>query len=494
MATGLLSTREFNVSKREKFSEWYNTVIYAADLVDSRYNVQGFLVHKPWATRLIRGLYSLFEPELEKDGHEPVVFPTVIPKENFELEKEHVAGFVPQVFWVTRGGEEEFARPLALRPTSETAFYQMFALWIRSPADLPLKLYQSCSVFRYEHETLPFLRGREFLWIETHDVFATEKEARAQLLIDSAIATRVLTEKLGIPLMAFLRPQWDRFPGGLETVAYDVLMPDGKINQVGSTHILGQNFTKAFGVKWTGGDGKEQFPWSTCFGPGIWRMAGALVSVHGDDKGLILPLPVAPVQVVIVPILKSEEKRKEVLDYCLNLQGHLRTHGLRAKVDDSNKSPGFKYNYWELKGVPLRIEVGEREVAQNKITIVRRDTREKLVAESAHAFKHVEEIGAKILDSLRAKAEAELKERITTSATDKRQVKAALDSKGGFVRVAFCSIAMDGEPCASELQEFTQGGKVRGHLLNKKEKPDASEKCVVCGKKAHEIAYVAKQY
>src|SRR3989344_322586 len=212
-----MKQREFNIDKKRNFSEWYNTIIYASELADIRYNIKGFLVHRPWSALAFRHIYRLFESELEADGHMPVIFPTLIPEENFLKEKEHVEGFAPEVFWVTQKGEEKLDRRLALRPTSETAFYQMYNLWVDSFRDLPLKLYQSCSVFRAEKETNPFLRGSEFLWIETHDLFETAEGAQRQTAMDLEIMSRVATEHLGIAFIPFERPQWDKFAGAEKT-------------------------------------------------------------------------------------------------------------------------------------------------------------------------------------------------------------------------------------------------------------------------------------
>ena len=436
--------REFNVSKAAEFSKWYNEIIYAADLVDIRYNLQGFVVHKPWAMQAIKRLYALFEAELEADGHLPVLFPTLIPEENFTKEAEHFAGFVPNVFLVTRAGGEPLKRNLALRPTSETAFYQMYQLWIQSHSDLPLKYYQSCSVYRFEHETLPFLRGREFLWIETHDAFATQKESEDQVKKDIAISRKVLSDSLGVPITVFQRPQWDKFPGAQITFAYDILMPDGKVNQAGATHLLGQNFTKSFGVAYRDESGKEQFPYTTCFGPGIWRMTAAIISVHGDDKGLIFPPAVAPIQVIIVPILKDEAARAGILSYCKELVSTLTAAGIRATVDESNKTPGYKFNYWEMKGVPLRIEVGGREVQQSTATITRRDNREKTVAPRSDLVKEVNSLLGLLLEALKDKAVASLTTRML-EADNLEGLKKLLDaSQGAIVRIPLCSIGKGG--------------------------------------------------
>ena len=252
------------VKKEENFSEWFTQVITKADLVDQRYNVQGFIVHKPWAMRMIKAIYRIFEEELEKTGHEPVLFPLVIPEENFEKEKEHVKGFKPEVFWVTEAGDEKLERRLALRPTSETAFYQMYALWVTSWRDLPLKLYQSVTVYRYERHTRPFIRGREFLWIEAHDVFATHEEALKQIREDMENTRKVVWERLGIPFLFLRRPPWDKFAGAEDTYAADTIMPDGRVLQISSTHDLGQRFAKALGIVFTDKDGTKKHAWQTC--------------------------------------------------------------------------------------------------------------------------------------------------------------------------------------------------------------------------------------
>ena len=252
------------VSKEENFSEWFTQVLTRADLIDQRYGVQGFIVHKPWAMRIIKEIYKMFEEELEKTGHEPVLFPLVIPEEYFEKEKEHVEGFKPEVFWVTEAGDEKLDRRLALRPTSETAFYSMYSLWIKSWRDLPLKLYQCVSVYRYEKHTRPFIRGREFLWIETHCAFATHEEALKQVEQDMENSRKVIWDKLGIPFLFLRRPPWDKFAGAEDTYAADTIMPDGRVLQISSTHDLGQRFAKAFEIKFVDKDGKWKYAWQTC--------------------------------------------------------------------------------------------------------------------------------------------------------------------------------------------------------------------------------------
>ena len=302
------------VKKSDDFSEWYTQLVQKAELGDVRYNIKGLVVYMPWATKSIKKMYKLTEDILERKGHEPLIMPSLIPESNFKLEGEHVKGFAPEVFWVTEhGAGEKFEEKMALRPTSETALYQMYSLWIRSYKDLPFKRYQSCQVWRYEGKmTRPFFRGREFHWIEAHDVFATEKEALAQVKEDMETTKETLLEKFAIPFIFFQRPQWDKFAGAVNTYAADALMGSGKVLQLPSTHMLGQNFSKPFNVKFVDEKSEEKLAYITCYGPAISRIYGAMIALHGDDKGLVLPWDVAPKQIVIVPILFTDGK-EEVL-------------------------------------------------------------------------------------------------------------------------------------------------------------------------------------
>lgn len=486
----MMEGREFNIDKMKNFSEWYNTVIYAADLVDNRYNVQGFIVHKPWSMYVFKKLYQLFEAELEKDGHKPTLFPTVIPEENFEIEKEHAEGFTPNVFWITEKGNEKLKRKLALRPTSETAMYQMYSLWIRSYTDLPLKLYQSCTVFRNESETNPFFRGREFMWIEAHDVFASEEEARKQIIRDMMISTKVLNENLGIACLFFQRPKWDTFPGAEHTYATDVMMPDGKTLQVASTHYLGQNFAKAFSIRFKDRDGNDSHAYQTCYGPGIWRIMAAIISTHGDNKGLIFPPAVAPIDIVIIPIIKSGKNNENVIKKCHEIKEILKEY--RVEVDERDKTPGFKYSEWELKGVPFRIEIGEKEVSENKATIVPRDIKQRIQVKIDELKNEIEKQKKEMIDRLREKSQSYLNSHIK-NAESLDEIKKILD-EGSYARVNFHSIDADGKECADILQYETKGGKVRGILIGKKEEPFGSKKCVICGKPAKHVVYIARQY
>ncbi len=482
-----MSELGITVKKRENFSEWYTQVLQKADMIDLRYNVQGFIVHKPWAMRIIKEIYKLFEEELEKTGHQPVLFPLVIPEENFEREKEHVEGFKPEVFWVTEAGDEKLERRLALRPTSETAFYQMYSLWVESWRDLPLKLYQSVSVYRYEKNTRPFIRGREFLWIEAHNVFPTHEDALKQIREDMENTRKVVWEKLGIPFLFLRRPPWDKFAGAEDTYAADTIMPDGRVLQISSTHDLGQRFARAFEIIFTDKDGEKKYAWQTCYGPGIWRIVAALISVHGDDKGLVLPFEVAPLQSVIIPIYYEEADAEKVLGKCFEIEKKLREAGLRVKVDLRERTPGWKFNDWELRGVPMRIEIGKREVEQKYVTVFRRDLRKREKVPEDELLKRIYELAGEILENLKKRAEEFFKNRIV-SATTREEVEEGL-KEGKIVKMPFCGR----EECAMQMQEETKGGKVRGTALGEEEIPEG-KRCAWCGHPATQIVYVAKAY
>ncbi len=473
---------------KSEFSEWYNTITKEAELCDLRYGLKGFIVFMPWSVMSMELMYATYEKELQKTGHMPAWFPALIPEANLKRESEHVAGFVPEVLWVTQAGNEKLEEKYAMRPTSETAMYPMYALWINGKGDLPLKIYQRAQVWRHETKaTKPFIRSREFYWIEAHDVFATEADAMNQVHEDMETAEKVLHQKWGIPFLFFKRPQWDKFAGADNTFAADMIMPDGKVLQQPSTHMLGQHFAKAFDVKYMDDDGQNKYAWQTCYGPAISRIYAGLIATHGDGRGLILPFELAPLQIVIVPIYRGENKAK--LDkYCAQLAKMLSSY--RIKVDDSETTPGFKYNKWEMKGVPVRLEIGEREVDQDTVTLVRRDTQKKEPVkqfELLSKLKHVEE---DMLQTLRSNADKKFNE-WNSDAESLQELAKVLETKGGFVKVPFCTDAMEGKQCAEKIKDETHGN-VRGSLFGKHEKPKG--KCVVCGKIATIYLYVARQY
>jgi len=473
----------FNVSKENNFSNWYSEILEKAEITDIRYGVKGFVVIRPWGAMAIENMYRIYEQALQDTNHQPTVFPAVIPEANFKKEEGHVEGFTPQVFWLQDIGEEK----LALRPTSETAFYQMYNLWIRSWRDLPLKLYQRANVFRYETKaTRPLIRAREFHWIEAHDAFATKKEAEEQVQEDIQTTEKIMHQVFGVPFLPMKRPQWDKFPGAEYTIGSDTIMPDGKIIQQPSTHLLGQHFSKAFDIKFANKDEKEELVWQTCYGPAISRILASVISMHGDDSGLVLPFAISPKQVVIVPIF-NEKNEKKVMKAAEEIKESLKD--FRVQLDNSNKRPGEKFFFWEMKGVPLRIEFGEKEIDAKELTIFIRDKKEKIKTKLNSIEKEVAKLGKDFDKRLLEKAD-KMFSNIVVSCKTKEDIKNALDNKK-IARFSFCSIESDGQKCAEFIEKELQAG-VRGIRADKKEKPEG--KCPFCNKPAKEVVYAGKSY
>ncbi len=492
--TSIVSEIEtFNIEKEKNFSEWFTVIVKRAELADMRYNVKGFIVYRPWSTISMKIMFDIYEGEMHKFNHQPVIFPSVIPESNFQVEADHVEGFAPEVFWISSAGSSgRLEERLALRPTSETAMYPLYSLWIRSWRDLPLKLYQSGKVWRYEGKsTRPFLRGREFIWIEGHDVFATLEEAEAQTREDMQISINVMQKRYGIPFIQFQRPQWDKFAGAIHTYAADTLMPDGRFLQLPSTHLLGDKFSKAFNIKYMDAEEKEHYCYQTCYGPAISRIFGAMIAVHGDNAGLIFPFEVAPIQVIIVPILTKGYIEK-VNQYCEKIKGLLQEMGHRVQIDNSDRRPGDKYYYWEMKGVPFRLEVGQQEVSDSKITIFRRDTREKVVIGLGNLEKTLQTMSKNFFRRISEKAAQKFQNRLVRADTLDELITHLEGLK--MVKIPWCSIDLDGENCADEIKDRFVGAEVRGIDVQETETPSKEATCFMCGRSAKCFVYVGKQY
>jgi len=479
------SNQGLTVKKDENFSEWYSQVIDKAEITDIRNNVKGFIVIRPWGAMIIENMYKLYEEEMQKTGHKPTFFPTVIPEKNFKKEASHVKGFTPQVFWLEKiKGEDK----IALRPTSETSMYEMYSLWIRSHRDLPLKIYQRANVFRNETKaTRPLIRAREFMWIESHNCFATKNEAEAQVQEDIIITENIMHQKFKIPFLPMKRPEWDHFPGSTYSIGSDVLMPDSKIIQQPSTHFLGQNFSKAFNVKFKNEKGEESYVWQTCYGPAPSRILASIISMHGDNNGLILPLEISPIQIIIVPIFTKENK-KEIINQAKSIKQKIISLGLRTEIDLTEKTPGEKFNIWELKGVPLRIEFGERDLKNKEVILFTRDTEKKQplkILEIKNLKKLAEDYDKRILK----KADNFMKNKIA-EAKNKQELKKVLENKK-IAKANFCSVEKDGAKCA-EFIEKEMNAEVRGTFANKKEIPKGN--CIICNKKANAVVYIGKSY
>jgi|TARA_Y100000034_G_C6887845_1_gene407865 prolyl-tRNA synthetase len=479
------SQEGLTVKKEENFSEWYSQVIEKAEVIDLRYGVKGFVVIRPWGAMIIENMYDFYEKELQKKDHKPSFFPLVIPEKNFKKESSHIKGFSPEVFWLNEvKGEDK----LALRPTSETAFYQMFSIWIRSWRDLPLKLYQRANIFRYETKaTRPLIRAREFYWIETHDCFETKEQAEKQVQEDITTTEEIMHQKFLIPFLAMKRPSWDTFPGAEYSVAADSIMPTGKLIQQPSTHLIKQSFIKAFDIKFKDKEGKEKYVWTTCYGPAPSRMLASVISTHGDNKGLIIPFGISPIHVIIIPIFDKKNKNK-ILKESEKIKEELFDLGIKTEIDSTEKRPGEKYYEWELKGVPFRIEIGEKEIKNKKLTLFIRDLGKKQEIKINELSK-IKKLGEEFDKRLKEKADNFMKNKIVNCKT-KQDIKKAMECKK-IARINFCSINEEGKKCAEHIEKKLKA-EVRGVLANKKEKP--SGKCILCNKQAKEVVYIGKSY
>jgi prolyl-tRNA synthetase len=477
--------KSLSVGKNENFSKWYTDIVKKAELADLRSGVKGFLVFQPWSVLAMEKMFSYFERSLQKKGHKPYYFPTLVPENNLKKEKDHVKGFVPEVFWVTEAGDKKLDERFALRPTSETLFYQMFGIWIRSYKDLPFKAYQRANVFRYETKaTRPFLRSREFHWIEAHCAHESLEDAEKQVREDMETTKEVMHDLFGLPFLFFERPQWDKFPGADRTFAADVLNPDGRVIQQPSTHFISQNFSKAFDIKFKDKNDKEKLAYITCYGPSISRIFASVVIVHGDDKGLRFPWDIAPLKVMIVPISNNPKVKKKADEIKKKVEKI-------ASVDidnNENKTPGEKFNYWEMKGVPIRIDLGEMEIEKGKLTVFRRDLNKKEIIDEGEIINYVSKVSRECTKNLIKEADKIFEGKIKNVKSIK-EMKKVID-EGGIARCGFCSVDKDGEKCA-EIVEKEVGAKVRGVNL---EKESIIDDCVICGKKAGHVVYIAKDY
>ncbi|RLI08219.1 proline--tRNA ligase [Candidatus Bathyarchaeota archaeon] len=473
------------MQKDENFSEWYDRVLLEAQIVDDRYPVKGFSVYLGWGFSIAKRIVQMLEERLEEEGHQPMQFPVVIPEDAFQKEAEHIAGFAGEVFWITHAGENRLERRLLLRPTSETAIYPLFKIWIRSHADLPLRMHQTCNVYRYETKaTRPLYRGREFLWNEAHTAHVDYEGAERQVRKGVEIY-RSVYDRLGLSYLLLKRPDFDKFAGAVYSLAFDTWNPDGKVNQIGTVHELGENFARAFDVTYEDEKGVQRHVSTTCYGMGIGRTLAATIAHHGDDHGLVLPPVVAPKQVVIVPIpFKGSEEA--VAAYSREIEARLSGAGVRVVLDDDDRlRPGEKFYKWEMFGVPVRIEVGPREVEERSATLVRRDTLERSKAELDGLIDAVRRLFDDIYRSLRERSWRRLEEEIA-EADSLDQLRAYMEERR-IVKVNWC-----GDPdCAFKLKDEV-AGEVRGTLWERREEPTGP--CIVCGDAAKEVAYVSRTY
>ncbi len=471
---------------KSNFPEWYLEVMQKADVVDSRFGVKGFYVFMPTAMLVMDEMFRLLEDALRATGHMPLHFPVVIPESEFKKESAHIKGFEEEVFWITRAGKNELEERMVLRPTSETAMYPLYSLWVRSHLQLPMKFYQKGSVYRYETKmTKPLLRTREFIWLEAHDVQRTKESCLEQVAEDMDIFRKMVSDGLCVPFLLLKKTDWDKFPGAESTYAFEAAMPDGKVLQIGTTHDLGQKFARVFDIQFLDEKGKKQYVYQTCFGPGVSRILGAMLAIHGDDKGLVLPPAVAPIQAVIVPIYTNESRTK-VMGKCGEMLGKLEAKGFRVHLDSRDQySPGFKFHEWELKGVPVRIEIGPKDIEKGQVSIVRRDFLERAGVPEQKLEEKLLEVMESITSQLKKRAGELL---IIDDASEQKELEKKLDM-GGFVRIPFCMQ----EGCDEVLKERTGAG-VRGTLFGSEDKVAKGVKCAVCGTAAKAMAYIARSY
>ena len=397
------------VSKSENFSEWYTQVVIKTELVDYA-PVKGLIVLRPDGYSIWESIKESLDKKLKETGHRNGFLPVLIPESLLAKEKEHFEGFNPEVFWVTHSGTSEIGDRLALRPTSETLAYSLFSKWIRSWRDLPLKINFWNSALRAEIKgTKPFLRTSEFLWQEGHTVHATKDEAEKEVADILELYKKTIEEELAVPVVTGKKSEKDKFVGAVYTDTLESLMPDGKALQMGTSHFLGQNFSKPFDVKYLDKNNSETFAWQTSWGVS-WRLIGGMIMTHGDDKGLVLPPKVAPIQVVIIPIYYSKEDKENVLQKASQIKDSLSNNDIRVHLDDREQlTPGFKFNDWEMRGIPIRIEIGPKDIAKNQIVLARRHNQtkisldidgltEKTLSELKNIQKEMFDAAKKILD------------------------------------------------------------------------------------------------
>jgi prolyl-tRNA synthetase len=472
-------------SKAADLSEWYQAICYRAELV-SQAPVRGCLVLRPYGYGLWERLQAELDARFKETGHENAYFPLLIPESLLAREAEHVEGFAPEVAWVTEGGGERLAERLAIRPTSEVIIGTMYAEWVQSYRDLPILINQWANVLRWEKRTRPFLRTLEFLWQEGHTAHATEQEAAEEVARMLDVYRDVAENVAAVPVYLGEKSASERFAGATHTYSIEALMPDGKALQAGTSHELGQNFSKAYDISFQAEDQTQQFAWTTSWGMS-WRMLGALIMVHGDDRGLRIPPKMAPTEVVIVPIVRGDGTA--VIDKARELFGACKRAGLRVKLDDRpGQSPGFKFNEWDMRGVPVRIELGARDLEAGVATLVRRDRafKEDGQKRTIALTEIVAEIPALLVDiqaSLFAQAKAYL-ESHTVRAGTRADFFKLIEERAGMVDIPWC----ERPACEAAVKEAS------GATTRNLRRPALSATCVACGESATAQAYFAQSY
>jgi prolyl-tRNA synthetase len=463
------------VKKSEDFSEWYNEIVELANLTDKRYPIKGMNVWTPYGWKIMRLTDEFIREELDATNHQEVCFPLLIPETEFKKEADHIKGFDSEVYWVTHAGLNELDIRMCLRPTSETAMYPIFALWVRSHSDLPLKTYQIVNTFRYETKmTRAFIRVREIHFFESHTCHTTEEDAQRQVEEDFVILEKVMRH-LALPYFLLTRTEWDKFPGAYYTVGVDCPLLEGRSLQLGSIHHYRENFSKPFDIKYEDVDGTLKHVHQTTYGMSE-RLVGCTVAFHGDDKGLVLPPDVAPIQVVIIPIL-AKGKVEEVMAEALRLRDDLKKAGVRVHLDDKDERPGSKFFNWEIKGVPLRLELGQRDIAEGKVCFAVRNDGVKGSFLRATA---IDDVRSKLQEIMKVMNENAWKRLSTAVAT----IDTLENPPKKILRFGWCGE----EPCGREIETRTEL-KILGTPYIKEE---FHARCVVCGKETDKPTYAAR--
>ena len=464
----------------KNFPQWYTDIVLKAELADYT-DVKGFIAIRPCGYEIWENIQKYVDEKFKKHGVKNISMPILIPEKLLNKEKQHVEGFAPEVAWVTIGGGEELEERLCVRPTSETIFSTMYSKWLNSWRDLPFLYNQWCNVLRWEKETRPFLRSREFLWQEGHTIHETEKEAKDFTLDMLDVYADVVENLLAIPVLKGKKTEKEKFAGAESTYTIETLMHDGRALQGGTSHYLGQNFTKPFDIKFQNRKGEQEYAYQTSWGIST-RLIGAVIMAHGDNRGLKLPPLVAPIQAVIVPIAQQKEG---VLDEAYKLKNRLNER-IRIKLDDrDNYSVGYKFNEWEMKGVPIRIEIGPKDIEKREAILVRRDTSEKIQVKLEDIETKIDEMLKNIQVNMFNICKKRMEEK-TTIATNIEELKKNLEENQGFVKSMWCG----NQECEDKVKEIT-GAPSRCIPF---EQEHLSDVCVCCGRPAKTMIVWGRQY
>ena len=468
-------------SMDEDFAKWYTDIVKKAELIEYT-SVKGCMVIRPYGYAIWENMQRILDGMFKETGHENVCMPMFIPESLLNKEKDHVEGFAPEVAWVTYGGNEKLEERLCVRPTSETLFCEHYANIVHSYRDLPKLYNQWVSVVRWEKTTRPFLRSREFLWQEGHTIHATAEEAIEETERMLNVYAKFCEESLAMPVVKGRKTESDKFAGAVATYAIEALMHDGKALQAGTSHYFGDGFAKAFDIQYTDKDNTVKYPHQTSWGV-TTRLIGAIIMTHGDDNGLVLPPAVAPVQVVVIPIAQHKEG---VIEKAQELCDRLKKAGFRVKLDASENTAGWKFSEYEMKGVPLRVEIGPKDIESNQCVTVTRHDRKKTFVSLDNLEEAVKQELKNVHDGLYAKA-LENREKRTYSCASIDEIKSALEQNGdGFVKAMWCG----DEECEDKVKELTGVGS----RCIPFEQENISDKCVCCGKPAKHMVIWGKAY